>query len=85
MQTNLAKARENAKRLGVTITPSKVKNKKLDVFKDGRKIASIGDLRYSDFLQHGDKKRQENYLSRHAKTRAVKGSPSYYAAEILWR
>ena len=44
MQTNLAKARENAKRLGVTITPSKVKNKKLDVFKDGKKIASIGDI-----------------------------------------
>ena len=84
-QTNLAKARENAKKIGVTIEPSKVKNKKLDVFKNGKKVASIGDIRYSDFLQHGDKKRQENYLKRHGKTRAVKGSPSYYAAEILWR
>ena len=85
LQTNLAKARENAKRLGVTIAPSKVKNKKIDVFKDSKKVASIGDIRYSDFLQNGDKKWQENYLSRHAKTRARKGSPSYYAAEILWR
>jgi hypothetical protein len=84
-QTNLNKAKANAKKLGVTIEPSKVKNKKLDVFKDGKKIASIGDIRYTDFLQHGDKQKQENYLKRHAKTRAVKGSPSYYAAEILWR
>lgn len=84
-QTNIAKARQNAKRLGVTVEPSTVKNKKLDVFKDDKKVASIGDIRYSDFLQHGDKKRQENYLKRHAKTRAVKGSPSYFAAEILWR
>ena len=84
-QTNIAKARQNAKRLGVTIEPSTVKNKKLDVFKNGKKVASIGHIAYQDFLTHGDKKRQENYLKRHAKTRAVKGSPSYYAAEILWR
>ena len=42
MQTNLAKARENAKKLGVTIAPSKVKNKKLDVFKNGKKVWKYG-------------------------------------------
>ena len=84
-QTIIAAARKNAKKLGVEVKESKVKNKKLDVIKNGEKVASIGDIRYSDFLQHKDKERQKNYLARHAKTRAVKGSPSYYAAEILWR
>lgn len=84
MQTNLKKARENAAKLGVTIKPSTVKNKKLDVFKDNKKIASIGDIRYEDYLTHGDDKRKENYLKRHAKTRVKIGSPSYYAAKILW-
>lgn len=87
-QTNLAKAEKNANKIGYTVKPSTLKNKKLDVFslKDQKKkIASIGSLEYSDFLQHGDKERQKNYLARHAKTRAVKGSPSYLAAEILWR
>ena len=55
-QTKLAKARRNAAKLhGVTVKESTVKHKKLDVFKDGNKLASIGDIRYSDLLQHGDK------------------------------
>ena len=42
-QTNLARAKERAKTLGVEIKPSTRKNKKLDVFKQGEKVASIGD------------------------------------------
>ena len=86
MQTNLAKARENAKKLRVTIAPSKVKNKKLDVFKDDKKVASIGDIRYSDFLTHGDKKRQENYLKRHRKNENWKDPMSAGALSrwVLW-
>ena len=38
MQTNLTKARANAKKIGVTVKPSTVKNKKLDVFKDDKKV-----------------------------------------------
>ena len=83
-QTNLEKAKSNAKKLGVEVMPSKVKNKKLDVYKNGSKIASIGDIRYSDFLQHKDETRKQNYLARHAKTRVKIGSPSYYAWKILW-
>lgn len=84
-QTNLRKARERAEKLGVTVRPSTVKNKKLDVFnKDGEKIASIGDIRYSDFLQHGDEERRKRYKIRHQKNRNVKGSAGYYAARILW-
>jgi len=84
MQTNLSKARENAKKIGVTIKTSTVKHKKLDVFKDSKKVASIGDIRYSDFLTTGDEDRRKNYLKRHEKTRMKVGSPSYYAWKILW-
>lgn len=83
-QTNLTKAQANAKKIGVIVKASNVKNKKLDVFKDGKKLASIGDIRYEDFLTHNDEKRKENYLKRHEKTRMKVGSPSYYAWKILW-
>lgn len=83
-QTNLTEARKRAKALGVEIKPSTVKNKKLDVFKDGKKVASIGDIRYEDYLQHKDETRRKNYKARHENTRHKKGSASYYADKILW-
>ena len=83
-QTNLAKARANAKKVGVRVKPSTQKGKKLDVYKGGEKVASIGDIRYEDFLQHNDKQRQANYKSRHSKTRGRVESASYYADKILW-
>jgi hypothetical protein len=45
----LFEQRQAAKRLGVTIRPSTLKSKKLDVYKNGFKIASIGDIRYNDY------------------------------------
>ena len=83
-QTNIAKAKARAKKLGVTIKLSTRKHKKLDVYKHGEKIASIGDTRYSDFLQHGDEERRRLYKKRHEKNRHKKGSPGYYADKILW-
>ena len=84
-QTNLTKAKQRAKRLGVTIKPSTNKNKKLDVFdQHGQKIASIGDIRYSDYLQHGDEERRKRYKLRHEKYRKVPGTPSFFADQILW-
>ena len=38
-----------AKQYGLQIEPSARKNKKIDVFKDGKYIASIGDSRFKDF------------------------------------
>ena len=38
-----------AKQYGLQIQPSTRKNKKIDVYKDGRYIASIGDIRYKDY------------------------------------
>ena len=83
-QTNIAAAKRNAAKIGVKVEPSTRKGKKLDVFKDGKKVASIGDISASDFLQHKDKERQKNYKARHGKTRVKKGTPSYYADKILW-
>jgi len=82
----------NAKKLGVTIKPSENKHKKVDVFdKDNKRIASIGSIRYGDYHNFIDtkgkefaEKRKAAYLARHAKTLRIVGSPSYYAAKILW-
>ncbi len=83
-QTNLTKARVRARELGVTVKPSTRKHKKLDVYKNGDYVVSIGDVRYSDFLQHGDEDRRKRYKSRHENDRHVKGSAGYYADKILW-
>ena len=83
-QTNLTKARARASVLGVSVKPSTRKHKKLDVYKDGKKVASIGDLRYSDYLLHGDKDRRKRYKARHESTRHRRGSASYFADQILW-
>ena len=83
--------RANAKKLGVEIKPSNNKKKKVDVFKDGKKIASIGGAGYGDyatFIKEKGKefadKRRRLYKIRHEKTRKKIGSNSYYADKILW-
>ena len=83
-QTNLVKARKNAARLGVQVKRSTTEHKKLDVFRSDQKLVSIGDKRYTDFLQTGDKEQQKRYKSRHQKTRVKVGTPSFYADQILW-
>ena len=83
-KTLLNKAKRKAKKLGVTIAPSTRKFKKLDVFKNGKKVASIGDIRYSDFNIHKDPKRRMLYKKRHQRYRNRVGTPSYYADRILW-
>ena len=88
---DFAIAKRNAKKIGVEIKPSTRKNKKLDVFRGGVKVASVGDLRYNDFLSYKRtkgiefaKKRQSLYRIRHAKNIKVVGSAGYYANALLW-
>ena len=85
-----------AKRLGVNVKPSRTKGKKIDVIKDGRKIASVGALGYADYptfmamerrglVPKGTaNKRRASYKSRHSKDRKVKGSRGFYADQLLW-
>ena len=87
---------DRAKKLGVTIKPSTLKNKKIDIFKDEKKIASVGGVKkdgsyYKDFPTYlkteGKEKadtRRRLYKIRHNKTRKIVGSNSYYADQLLW-
>lgn len=85
-----AYSRAAARRLGVSIRPSKLKNKKIDVMsRTGKKICSIGDSRYSDYPSYKAShdlayanKRRILYHKRHG--RYAVGTPGYYAGEILW-
>lgn len=88
--------RQAARKLGVTIRPSTLKNKKIDVYKDGFKVASIGDIRYNDYWIYKSLERQgyyekgyaderrELYRLRHREECNAKGTPGYYACKILW-
>ena len=87
---------DRAKKLGVTIKPSTLKNKKIDVFKDGKKVASVGGVKknkeyYLDYPTYikteGKEKadaRRRLYKIRHNKTRKIVGSNSYFADQLLW-
>jgi len=85
-----------AKGLGVEIKPSTNVLKKIDVFKNGKKVASIGARGMNDYptyLQKEKKgyyekgyanKRRKLYKERHEKDRHIVGSAGYYADKILW-
>lgn len=89
-------SKAQAKKLGVEIKPSKTKGKKIDVFKKGKKIASVGAIGYKDYptymqLEKQGKvakgtanKRRKMYKIRHNNDRKVRGSNGYYADKILW-
>lgn len=80
----LKEAKKQAKKIGVDVEYSKLKNKKLDVFKDKKKVASIGYKPMSDFIQHQDPERRKRYKQRFQSTRNIKGTKSFYADKILW-
>ena len=78
-----------AKKNNVEIKPSSNKNKKIDVFKDNKKIASIGALGYNDYPTYIEKKgleyaniRRKLYKLRHKKDLNSKNGK--WANKILW-
>ena len=82
---------KQARKLGVEIKPSKSKNKKIDVFKDGKLISSVGALGYPDYpsyikekgLEYANKRRAL-YKQRHKHDINKIGSNGYYANLLLW-
>jgi hypothetical protein len=80
---------EKAHELGLDIKPSKRKHKKIDIYKDGDYICSIGDNRYMDypsFLERDGYEiaelHRQRYHNRHKKDlNYLKGFLSLY---ILW-
>lgn len=82
---------EQAKKLGVEIRPSSNPKKKVDVYRDGKKVASIGAYGYGDFPTYIKtdgreyaEERRRLYKIRHNKTRSKKDSASWWADRILW-
>jgi hypothetical protein len=87
---------EQARKLGVEVKPSTVSGKKIDVFKKGEKVASVGAIGYNDYptfmrLEREGKvakgtavARRKAYKQRHEKDRHKRGSAGFYADKLLW-
>jgi hypothetical protein len=80
-----------AKKLGVTVKHSTNNTKKIDVFKNGKKIASVGARGMNDFPTYINKNglnfaktRRRLYRIRHQKDRHIKGSNGFLADKLLW-
>jgi hypothetical protein len=80
-----------AKEYGVEIRPSSIKSKKIDVFKNGVKIASVGGYGYKDYptyLKEDGKtvadSRRALYKIRHRKDLGIVGSNGWWADKLLW-
>lgn len=82
--------RQKARQLHVEIRPSTRKGKKIDVYKNGKKVASVGAIGYNDFTTYSKKsksvaqERRRLYHIRHKKDSVKKGSAGYYASRLLW-
>ena len=80
--------KKKAKQLGLIVKPSKNKKKKIDVFQQDKKIASIGDVNYGDYGTYLKKygkiyatSRKISYHKRHQKDNKLNGVLSAY---LLW-
>ena len=83
--------KEKAKELNVVVKPSTKKNKKIDVFKNNKLIASIGAIGYLDYPNYIEKKgiqfaneRKKLYKQRHNNDRFKKGTNGFFADKLLW-
>tara|TARA_B100001094_G_C17648295_1_gene538370 strand:+ start:257 stop:532 length:276 start_codon:yes stop_codon:yes gene_type:complete len=83
--------KEQAKKLGYDIKPSSVKNKKIDVLRQEKKIASIGDMRYQDYSMYIKSKgkeyadeRRRLYKIRHKCDKSQRDTAKNLACNILW-
>jgi len=91
-----AYTKNQAKKIGVTVKPSVLKGKKIDVFKKGVKVASVGAIGYKDYPTYMElekkgsvskgtaSKRRKLYKLRHKNDRSIKNSKGYYADKLLW-
>ena len=80
-----------AKKIGVSVRPSTNKTKKIDVYKKGKKIASVGANGMNDFPTYMKlkgvkyaKTRRRLYKIRHEKDRHEKWTNGWLADKLLW-
>ena len=83
--------RDRARTLGVEVKHSTNKTKKIDVYRKGRKIASVGAAGMNDFPTYMKKMgntyantRRRLYKIRHTKDRKRKWSRGWLADQLLW-
>ena len=83
--------RRKAKQIGVVVTPSSNKTKKIDVFKSNKKLASVGAYGMNDYPTYINKKglayaktRRRLYKIRHNSDRKIKWSRGWLADQLLW-
>jgi hypothetical protein len=83
--------RRKAKELGVTVKPSHDPKKKIDIFRDGDFITSVGAAGYKDYPTYWKEmgkayadERRRLYKIRHQNDRTKKGSDGWFADQLLW-
>lgn len=83
--------RTKASKLGLLVKPSTNKTKKIDVYKKGKKIASVGANGMNDFPTYIQKRgltyaktRRRLYKQRHERDRHIKWSNGWLADKLLW-
>jgi len=82
---------KQARKYGYDVKPSTNKTKKIDVFKKGRKIASVGANGMNDYPTYIQKRgiqyaktRRRLYKIRHENDRKQKGTRGWLADKLLW-
>jgi hypothetical protein len=84
---------KRAKELGVELKPAENKHKKIDIFKNGERVATIGAKNYKDFPTYMLLELQGKYPKGYAHDRRRlykirhkydKGEAGFYANKILW-
>jgi hypothetical protein len=80
-----------SKNIGVIVKPSRNKTKKIDVIKNGKRIASVGAYGMNDYPTYMKQKgpiyantRRKLYKMRHEKDRKIKWSRGWLADKLLW-
>lgn len=93
--TILTYTKKQANKFGLKVKSSSVKGKKIDVFKNGKKVASVGAIGYNDYptymkleksglVEKGTAaKKRKAYKSRHIHRKKI-NTPAWYADKLLW-
>jgi hypothetical protein len=77
--------------IGVTVKPSTNQTKKIDVYRNNKKIAAVGAYGMNDYPTYMRKRgnkyaksRRRLYKIRHEKDRKLKWSHGWLADQLLW-
>ena len=73
-----------ASKYGVKITVSSNPKKKIDVYKDGNKLASIGDINYKDYGTYLEENGKKYADSRRRLYRIRHKGENNWSLKILW-